>query len=41
MKKRKSQNARGSNQRPSIKKEATPKYMWLKSNTSNEKRGNP
>jgi hypothetical protein len=40
-KKRQPQNVRGSNQRPSMKKEATPKYKGLKRKTSNKKRGNP
>jgi hypothetical protein len=40
-KKRQPQNARGSNQRPPMKKEATPKHKGLKSKTSDEKRGNP
>jgi hypothetical protein len=40
-KKRQSQNVRGSNQRPSIKKEVTPKCKGPKSKTSDEKKGNP
>jgi hypothetical protein len=40
-KKRQPQNARGSNQRPLMKKVATPKYKDLKSKTSIGKRGNP
>jgi hypothetical protein len=41
MKKRQPQNARGSNQIPPMKTEATLKCKELKSNTSDEKRGNP
>jgi hypothetical protein len=40
MKKRQPQNARGSNQRPLIKKDETPKRKGLKSKTSDAKRGN-
>jgi hypothetical protein len=36
-----SQNARGSKERPLMKKEATPKCMGLKRKTSDKKRGNP
>jgi hypothetical protein len=40
-KKRQLQNARGSNQIPPIKKEATSKHKGLESKTSDEERGNP
>jgi hypothetical protein len=34
-----SQNARGSKERPPMKKEVIPECKWLKRKTSDEKRG--